>query len=349
MKLKFKKNKKNGFSLIETISVLGFMAIAATITYVIYNKSEKYHNILSEVRNLTTIKDGINTFTAGWISYNGINNSILNNSGVIPQSMRDLTNSNNILSTLKTPISISPTSIGTSQNNAFNITYNVLDDDYCLDFVSRAAPNFDQITVNSVVVKSVGQTELNVNNTATACNNSNFGTIVFTYINPSKGNSISNNPVSANQNPRPIYSAPLVDSSLSNFHYVRAQSSRLFGNNSNFDAPNANVTVFIDPRSIGRTDTNLLTLTIQQRQADLVNSAVNAWYNDQVRTNGGSIPSYFYHSYFNNNPHLYMQSVGNTALLILTNNQSQIGNFLPSSVMTQANIVINTYLDGNVY
>lgn len=58
----FKNKKKKGFTLIEILLVVGFIALAVIGVYIVYDKFQTTHNVNQEVRDLNLLKIGMSTY-----------------------------------------------------------------------------------------------------------------------------------------------------------------------------------------------------------------------------------------------------------------------------------------------
>ncbi len=182
------KNFKNtkGFSLIETILVFAFIAVATSLIYGTYSQATKNVDILDEVRNLDAIRSGTINLFLGETSYSTLTATLLNTNKIIPSNMIDADEDGNLILTsskFKLPVTIEPATLGDNADitdNGFVIEYEGITNKHCIEFVTQAAPYFDQIQINNTVVKliSSGTYAVDLENTFTQCNINSGSTIV---------------------------------------------------------------------------------------------------------------------------------------------------------------------------
>lgn len=84
------KNKlkiKNGFSLIEMLLVLGVLAVLLIAAFVVYPKVRANVIAEKEVKNIAMIQAGISNLYKGQSSFQSLNNTLLVNAKIVPESM----------------------------------------------------------------------------------------------------------------------------------------------------------------------------------------------------------------------------------------------------------------------
>lgn len=188
MKLNIKNNKK-GFTLVEILLVVGFIAIASIGIYVVYNKVNSGGKANAEARNLDVLRAGIKNLYGANNNYNGINAQIVDQAGITP----DVMNTNpTITNSFGGAVTIGAVNLGTGTNNGFAITYNNVPPDVCAKLVPTAGAQFDQVTIGAAgagtVAKAFGSNFINPANVAAGCNAGAQGaagnglTIVFESI-----------------------------------------------------------------------------------------------------------------------------------------------------------------------
>ena len=79
MKFNLRNNKKLGFTLIEILLVVGFIAVAGIGVYTVYGKVQQGQAANSEARNIDTIRAGVKNLFAGASDTTGLTNTIVNN------------------------------------------------------------------------------------------------------------------------------------------------------------------------------------------------------------------------------------------------------------------------------
>lgn len=170
--MKNNKNKK-GFTLVEILLVVGFIALAGIGIYTVFGKTNTSNKALQESRNINVIKAGIKNIYGGSQGYGGLSNSVLNNTRTTPDSMRQVPYSSpdsTITNMFGGSVLVVPTVLGGSGlNNGFRIAYSQVPGDVCSKLVTMVDKNVEQITVNGVIVKAYGSGRLNLPSLATNC------------------------------------------------------------------------------------------------------------------------------------------------------------------------------------
>jgi prepilin-type N-terminal cleavage/methylation domain-containing protein len=156
---KIKKNNK-GFTLIEVLLVVGFMALAGLAVYTLYNKVNETGKASNESKNIDLLKAGVKNIYGGKLNYNSLTNAVLNDSRVTPDIMRAIpyiTGDTSITNSFGGAVNVTPiTLVGTGVNKGFQIEYNNVPGSICSKLVSLENSNFSQIKINSTIVKSFG-------------------------------------------------------------------------------------------------------------------------------------------------------------------------------------------------
>lgn len=182
MKMFNLKSKKaaRGFTLIEILLVVGFIALAGLGVYVVYNKVSAGGAANAEARNLDTLRAGVKTLYGGASNYGtgptAISNTVLNNGRVTPDSMRAVpyaANDPNINNSFGGTVSVTPIALGGSTvNNGFRITYNNVPGAVCSKLVTTAGVSFDAVGVGAAGnVKTFGTNQLAIPALTTQCAN----------------------------------------------------------------------------------------------------------------------------------------------------------------------------------
>jgi len=170
MKLNLSLNKRRkGFTLIEVLLVVGFIAIASVGVYVIYNKVQTTNNANKEAKNLDLIRAGIKQLYSTQTSYAGLSNQVVNSARITPENMTT-SNNNQIVNSFGGSVTITPVSLNNGTNNAFRITYERVPGEVCIKLASSVAAQFNQVTVGNTNIKPFGINEINIANMTTACN-----------------------------------------------------------------------------------------------------------------------------------------------------------------------------------
>lgn len=188
-KLNMRKLKAKGFTMIELLIGIGFIAAASAIVYYTYNKVKATGDANTEGRHLDTLRAGIKNMYQNQVSYgdeggnSAISETFANQARITPDAMRIPGDDTVIRNKFGGSVTIAPATLGSTgnSNNAFAITYNNVPGEVCVKLVTTAGSQFDQVEVGTTTVKSFGTQSLNPVSTAKACNadTGNGVTIIF--------------------------------------------------------------------------------------------------------------------------------------------------------------------------
>lgn len=173
MKLNINKKQK-GFTLVEILLVVGFIALASVGVYTVYNKVTLSNQANIESRNLDTIRAGVKNLYGGNSNYalpTAISPTVINNARITPESMRTPGNAASITNSFGGSVNIAPVSLGTGTNNGFRVTYPQVPGGVCVRLATTGGSQFDQITIGTTVVKQFGTNQLDPAAAASSCNN----------------------------------------------------------------------------------------------------------------------------------------------------------------------------------
>ena len=179
--LNIKKNKQSkGFTLVEILLVVGFIALAGVGIYATYNKVQVSNQANVESRNIDTIRAGIKGLYGSKSAYTGLTNTVVNQAKITPESMRDGTNVATIVHQFGGAVNVIPVMdvTPTKTDGGFQIEYRDVPSDICVKLASSAAVLFDRVLVNGQVVKALGG-ELDPAVIATNCNALPTPTMIF--------------------------------------------------------------------------------------------------------------------------------------------------------------------------
>lgn len=163
------KVKKLGFTLIEILLIVGFIATAGLGVYIIYNKVRINNYANTEARNLDLIRGGVKHLLANFNNTASISNAIINNAGVMPNNMRNPSDINIINNPFGGTITVSPVNLN-GVNDGFRIEYTNVPNGVCVKLATGNGSKFERLTINGVVVKNLGtNTQVNIPTAVAQC------------------------------------------------------------------------------------------------------------------------------------------------------------------------------------
>lgn len=158
----FKRNNKAGFTLVEILLVVGFIALAGVSIYTVYAKVQMSNAALTEGKNLDTIRAGVKSLFGGTQNYAAVSNLVLNQARITPDSMRAIPYSAadaNINNSFGGVVTVTPVALGGGSNNGFRVTYPKVPGAVCAKLVTGAGTGWDAVGVvaaNNVKVFGTG-------------------------------------------------------------------------------------------------------------------------------------------------------------------------------------------------
>lgn len=168
--MKLLKNRKSlGFTLIEVLLVVGFIAVAGLGVYTVYSKVTLNNAANTEARNIDTIRAGIKTLFAGQASTAGLSNTVVNNASLTPSSMVTTGVPTNITNSFGGAVVVTPLTL-VAANDGFRIRYPSVPGAVCTKLVTGTGSQFERVSVGGAVVKPLGtNTQVDIAATTTAC------------------------------------------------------------------------------------------------------------------------------------------------------------------------------------
>lgn len=165
-------NKKKGFTLIEILLVVGFIALASVGIYTIYSKVQVGSQANTESRNLDTIRAGVKTLYASKNNFATVTNTVVNAARITPDNMKTSVASTDgsITNAFGGEVTVLPVSLGSGTNNGFEITYNAVPGPVCAKLLTGGGGQFDRVTVGGTVVKAFGSDSVDEAASSVACN-----------------------------------------------------------------------------------------------------------------------------------------------------------------------------------
>lgn len=169
MKLNFNRKQKRGFTLIEILLVVGFIAIAGIGIYTIYSKVTLNNAANTESRNIDTIRAGVKNLFAGAPTTAGLTNTVVNNASITPNNMITAGDPTVITNSFGGAVTVAPATL-TVANDGFRITFPAVPGAVCTKLVTGTGSQFERVTVGATVVKALGtNTSIDIAQTTTAC------------------------------------------------------------------------------------------------------------------------------------------------------------------------------------
>lgn len=172
--MKLKLGNKKGFTLVEILLVVGFIAIASIGIYVVYAKVNAGGQANAEARNLDVIRAGIKNLYGANKNYNAISPTIVNSAGITPDAMN---RGAIITNTFGGTVDVKAASMGGKvADNAFEITYTEVPPDVCAKLAPTAGAQFDTLKVGDQDAKLYGETQIDPAKIAAGCGAAAAGT-----------------------------------------------------------------------------------------------------------------------------------------------------------------------------
>lgn len=168
--LKRKKTSK-GFTLVEILLVVGFIALAGIGIYTIYSKVQISNQANQESRNLDTLRAGVKGLYASRPNFTGVTNTVANQARVTPDNMRT-ENVGEIINSFGGTVTVEPVTLGTGNaNNGVRIIYEEVPSAVCSKLVTSAGVQFNSVSIDGAEVKEfASNAALDVAAAAAACN-----------------------------------------------------------------------------------------------------------------------------------------------------------------------------------
>lgn len=172
MTLLKKKKASKGFTLVEILLVVGFIALAGIGIYTIYAKVQISNQANQESRNLDTLRAGVKSLYASRPNFTGITNLVANNARVTPDNMRTEV-ATEIVNSFGGTVTVEPVTLGTggNANNGVRIIYEAVPSAVCSKLVASAGVQFNSVKVDGTEVKEfASNAALDVATAVASCN-----------------------------------------------------------------------------------------------------------------------------------------------------------------------------------
>ncbi len=138
-------NKNRGFTLVEVLLVVGFVALASIGIYAVYNKISTSYKASETSRQVLLIIDGVKNLYGNQNTYGGLSNSVVINSRMLPSSMVD---GATITDKFGNEITVRPTSYGGVLNNVITIELTSVPPEACAKIAPLVSQSVEGISVN---------------------------------------------------------------------------------------------------------------------------------------------------------------------------------------------------------
>ncbi len=174
--LNLRKKNTKGFTLIEILLVVGFIALASVGVYTIYNKVQVSNQANAESRNIDLMRAGVKSLYGSQTNFGTISNTVVNQARITPENMRDTAGDVTLIfNSFGGAVTVAPGTLGSgATNNAFVIQYDAVPAAVCIKLASSAAAQFDQVAIGSDIdtdpIKTYGLTAIDVVNITALCN-----------------------------------------------------------------------------------------------------------------------------------------------------------------------------------
>lgn len=146
MKLNLRKKNK-GFTLVEILLVVGFIALASIGIYAVYNKVQSQSKANGMSTDIQTLRAGIKNLYGGNTNYGTLTNTVIENARIAPSTILTGT-AGTFQNAFGGTLVVTPTTLaGGAANNGFAITVNQLPGDVCTKLLAAVGPSFEQVGV----------------------------------------------------------------------------------------------------------------------------------------------------------------------------------------------------------
>lgn len=164
-----KKKLARGFTLVEILLVVGFIALASIGIYTIYTKVTVTNQANTEGRNLDTIRAGVKNLFGGQSTYTGLTASVAVQARVVPDSMTT-SGATTITNSFGGTVTIAPANLGAGTNNGFTITYPAVPGAVCSKLATTGGAGFDAVSIGGdASVKVFGTNTMSITQVAQDC------------------------------------------------------------------------------------------------------------------------------------------------------------------------------------
>jgi len=179
----YKIAKARGFSLIELLLVIGFIAGALVLAFVTYPKVQATNRANVEAQHITVFAGGIKNLYSTAQNFNSLSNTVLLNAKVVPDDLQ--INAPTINNIWGGTITVAPTPAAGGGPLTYTITYTQVPSSECTKLATSVSVNFLKLVINSDGplfdrTASGGNVNIDPATAAASCNAVNANTMTFT-------------------------------------------------------------------------------------------------------------------------------------------------------------------------
>lgn len=173
-----KNKKEKGFTLVEILLVVGFIALASIGIYAVYNKIATNHKANETVTQINTIVSGIRTLYASQQRFLSLSNDVVIKGRIAPLNM---ISDGTLIDKFGNEVLVYATSYGGGLANVITIEMNDVPSDACVKIAPVLKDSVDSISVNNDgFVKLMGY-GLNITRLTTRCGASDGAQMRFYF------------------------------------------------------------------------------------------------------------------------------------------------------------------------
>jgi len=167
--------RKNGFSMIELLVVIGIIAFMALAAFVVVPMARNSWNASKEADFYAAMSADTRTVYSTQGNFNGVSPATMIKLGLVPST---LVRNNVIVSSFETNVEVAPTNLNGNANDGVEFSY-TLPREVCTKFVQKSAMASARVTVGGQVVlnRPTGENTVNVSTLADACDSGAGGNV----------------------------------------------------------------------------------------------------------------------------------------------------------------------------
>lgn len=156
-----KPNKRRGFTLIEILLVVGFIAVAGSIVYTVFNKIQTTNLVNQEIEKIRKMQSGLSALFASTPTINDVSPRMMYQARIIDRDdLGDPNPSNTGNNTLKSSWGGTVHVWKFGDKGVIFQYENVLTSEICAKFLSGVSSSFSWIQVGNQYLKDDGASQL---------------------------------------------------------------------------------------------------------------------------------------------------------------------------------------------